>query len=152
MHCRIFNSILGLIAQVVKNRQECRTRAVRFLGQEDPLEKGSSPLQYSGLENSIDSIIHGVAKSGTRLSDFHSVSYPLEVPRCDNQKCLLDKRPRGVKNYPPSQLRITGGEQCCPIELSVMLMLSRLSNTVTTSHTGLLSTRNVAGTNEDLNF
>ena len=98
------------------------------------------------------SIIHGVAKSGIRLSDFHSVSYPLEVPRCDNQKCLLDKRPQGVKNYPPPQLRITGGEQCCPIELSVMLMLSRLSNTVTTSHTGLLSTRNVAGTNEDLNF
>ena len=29
------------------------------------------PLQYSGLENSIDWIVHGVAKSQTRLSDFH---------------------------------------------------------------------------------
>ena len=31
------------------------------------------PLQYSGLENSMDSIciVHGVAKSRTRLSDFH---------------------------------------------------------------------------------
>ena len=29
------------------------------------------PLQYSGLENSMDSIIHGVTKSRTRLSDFH---------------------------------------------------------------------------------
>ena len=29
------------------------------------------PLQYSGLENSTDCIIHGVAKSRTRLSDFH---------------------------------------------------------------------------------
>ena len=30
-----------------------------------------NPLQYSGLENSMDCIVHGVAKSQTRLSDFH---------------------------------------------------------------------------------
>ena len=29
------------------------------------------PLRYSGLENSMDCIDHGVAKSRTRLSDFH---------------------------------------------------------------------------------
>ena len=29
------------------------------------------PLQYSGLENSMDYIDHGVAKSQTQLSDFH---------------------------------------------------------------------------------
>ena len=29
------------------------------------------PLQYSGLENSMDFIAHGVAKSWTWLSDFH---------------------------------------------------------------------------------
>ena len=29
------------------------------------------PLQYLGLENSTDYIVHGVAKSQTRLSDFH---------------------------------------------------------------------------------
>ena len=29
------------------------------------------PLQYSGLENSTDCIVHGVAKSWTRLSDCH---------------------------------------------------------------------------------
>ena len=29
------------------------------------------PLQYSGLENSMDCIVHGVAKSQTQLSDFH---------------------------------------------------------------------------------
>ena len=28
------------------------------------------PLQYSGLENSMDCIVHGVVKSQTRLSDF----------------------------------------------------------------------------------
>ena len=32
------------------------------------------PLQYSDLENSIDCIVHGVAKSRTRLSDFHFLS------------------------------------------------------------------------------
>ena len=29
------------------------------------------PLQYSGLENFMDCILHGVAKSRTLLSDFH---------------------------------------------------------------------------------
>ena len=29
------------------------------------------PLQYSGLENSMDCIVHRVAKSRTGLSDFH---------------------------------------------------------------------------------
>ena len=33
--------------------------------------ENSYPLQYSGLENAIDCINHGVAKSQTRLSDFH---------------------------------------------------------------------------------
>ena len=36
-----------------------------------PGEGNGSPLQYSGLENSMDYIVHGVAKSRTRLSDFH---------------------------------------------------------------------------------
>ena len=37
-----------------------------------PLEKGKVfPLQYSCLENSMDCIVNGVAKSWTRLSDFH---------------------------------------------------------------------------------
>ena len=31
-------------------------------------------LQYSGLENSTDCIVHGVAKSQTRLSDLHFFS------------------------------------------------------------------------------
>ena len=29
------------------------------------------PLQYSGLKNSMDYIVHGVAKNQTQLSDFH---------------------------------------------------------------------------------
>ena len=29
------------------------------------------PLQYSGLENSMDCIVHGVTKNQTQLIDFH---------------------------------------------------------------------------------
>ena len=36
-----------------------------------PGEGKGYPLQYSGLENSMDSIVHGVAKSQTQLSDLH---------------------------------------------------------------------------------
>ena len=35
-----------------------------------PGDRKGYPLQYSGLENSMDYIVHGVAKSWTRLSDF----------------------------------------------------------------------------------
>ena len=37
-------------------------------------EGNNYPLQYSGLENSMDCIVHGVAESQTRLSDFHFTS------------------------------------------------------------------------------
>ena len=60
------------VAQLVKNPPAMQETWVRFLGWEDPLEKGKAPpIQYSGLENSMDCIVHGVAKSQTRLSDFH---------------------------------------------------------------------------------
>ena len=39
-----------------------------------PGEGHGYPLQYSGLENSIDCIVHGVAKSWTRLKNFHTHS------------------------------------------------------------------------------
>ena len=38
-----------------------------------PQEGKGYPLQYSGLENSMDCIVHGVTKNQTRLSDFHSL-------------------------------------------------------------------------------
>ena len=36
-----------------------------------PGEGNGYPLQYSGLENSMDCTVHGVTKSRTQLSDFH---------------------------------------------------------------------------------
>ena len=37
------------------------------------------PLQYSGLENSMDCTVHGVAKSRTRLSDFHFHTWRIRI-------------------------------------------------------------------------
>ena len=39
-----------------------------------PGEGKDNSLQYSGLENSMDSIVHGVTKSQTWLSEFHFTS------------------------------------------------------------------------------
>ena len=36
-----------------------------------PGERKGYPLQYSGLKNSMDCIVHGVSNSRTQLSDFH---------------------------------------------------------------------------------
>ena len=40
-----------------------------------PGEGKGYPLQYSGLENSMDCIVHGVTKNWTQLSGFHSLTY-----------------------------------------------------------------------------
>ena len=42
-----------------------------------PIEGKGYPFQYSGLENSMDCIVHGVTKSLTRLSNFH-----FQIPYC----------------------------------------------------------------------
>ena len=45
-------------------------------------ERKGYPLRYSGLENSMDCIVHGVAKTWTQQSNFHfhiSPGYSLEL-------------------------------------------------------------------------
>ena len=111
----------SLIAQLVKNPPGMQETLIRFLGREDPLEKGQATyssvlcfpcgqaakeptcnagdlglilwvgelpwrrerlekgrrerlVQYSGLENSMDCIVHEVTKSQTQLSDFYFTS------------------------------------------------------------------------------
>ena len=60
------------MTQLVKNPPSVWETWVRSLGWEDPLEKGTTThSSNSGLENSMDCIAHEVAKSQTRLSDFH---------------------------------------------------------------------------------
>ena len=60
----------SLVAQL-KNPPAIWETWVRSLGREDPLEKGIYPLQYPGLEDSMDCIVYGVAKIQTRLSTPH---------------------------------------------------------------------------------
>ena len=56
----------SLVAQLIKKLPAIQETWLRSLGWEDPLEKGkATSLQYSGLENSMDCIVHGVAKSWT---------------------------------------------------------------------------------------
>ena len=47
---------------------------VRSLGWEDPLVKGKA-THSSILENSMDNVVHGISKSWTQLSNFHSLTH-----------------------------------------------------------------------------
>ena len=47
--------VQSLVTQLVKNQPAMQETLVQFLGREDRLEKGY-PLQYSGLENSMESM------------------------------------------------------------------------------------------------
>ena len=59
------------MAQLVKNMPAKQETWVRPLGWEDALERGKAIHSRTGLENSMDCIVRGVAKSQTRLSNFH---------------------------------------------------------------------------------
>ena len=68
----------SLVAQLVKNPPAVWESWVRSLGWEDLLKKGKGPpLQYSGLENPMDCIVRGVAKSRAQLSDSYFHFLPL---------------------------------------------------------------------------
>ena len=59
----------SLVAQLVKNLPTMWEQgSILGLGR-SPGEGKDYPLQSSGLENSMDHIVHGVTKSQTRLSD-----------------------------------------------------------------------------------
>ena len=54
-----------------------------------PGEGNSHPLQYSGVENSMNCIVHGVTKSGTWQSDFHNMSVPISRFIPPPSSCLV---------------------------------------------------------------
>ena len=84
------------IHQLITNPPTVQETWVRSLGWGDPLGKGKgNPLQYSGLENSMDCTAHGVTKSRTQLSDFHLKT---------RWKCALPCRARGSE---------TAARVCC---------------------------------------
>ena len=61
-----------LLAQTVKNPPAMWETWVRSLGRKDPLEKGKATHSSILACSSMDYILYGVAKSWTRLTDFHS--------------------------------------------------------------------------------
>ena len=61
----------SLAAQLVKNLPAVRETWVRSLGWEDPLEKGKATHPSTLAWRIPQTIVHGVAKSWTRLSNFH---------------------------------------------------------------------------------
>ena len=75
-----------MTVQLVKKPFAMQETLVRFLGWEDLLEKGKSyPLQYSGLENFMDCVVHGAEKSQTGLSKFHTIMEKVLFP-CRRKK------------------------------------------------------------------
>ena len=59
-----------IVAQMVKNLPAMQETWVRFLGQEDPLEKGNgNPLQYSCLENPMDRGVWWATSMGSQEWD-----------------------------------------------------------------------------------
>ena len=63
----------SLVVQLVTNQLVKNLGSIPGLGR-SPREGNGYPLQYSGLKNSVDCIVHGVSKSRTQLSDFHFTS------------------------------------------------------------------------------
>ena len=66
-------NIYTLICGSAGEESACNTEDLGLipgLGRSPGKGKGY-PLQYSGLENSMDYTVHGIAKSRTRLSNFH---------------------------------------------------------------------------------
>ena len=84
---------LFFVAQLVKNLPAMPETWVRSLGSipglgRSPGEGKGYPLQYSGLENSMDCIVHGVAKTRTQLSDIHFTSSTFSLQKSTNRAVL----------------------------------------------------------------
>ena len=83
LFCKIKNIfiiyLLGFPAGSAGKESACNAEdlgSIPGLGR-SPGEGNSYPLQCSGLENSMDCIVQGVAKSQTQLSDFHFTHFIL---------------------------------------------------------------------------
>ena len=90
--------LLGFLHSSVGRESACNARDPGLIpgSGRSPGEGIGYPFQYSDLEkNSMDSIVHGVAKSWTQLSDLHSLRL-LRVPwiaRRQNQSILKEINP-----------------------------------------------------------
>ena len=82
----------SLVTQLVKNLPSIKETLglIPRLGRSPGEGKGHS-LQYLDLENSMDSIVYGITKSWTQLSDFHFSSLLQSHQRSPNHIYLLFK-------------------------------------------------------------
>ena len=71
-----------------------------------PRERKGYPLQYSGLENSMDCTAHGITKSQTQLSDFHYVRSPHRALAAR----ILKQGNTDVRNFKSSQYALKWAE------------------------------------------
>ena len=97
MQCLLFYTVphlyLGFPESSVGKESACNTGdlgSILGLGR-SPGEGRGYPLQYSGLENSMDCIVHGVTKSRTRLNDFHFTSF-ISWNLIDIMPCMIKIR------------------------------------------------------------
>ena len=81
-----------LVAQLVKNLPATQEIWVRYLGWEDPLEKGKA-THSSILAWRISWTVHGVAKSRTGLSNFHFHGSQAILSCIDPKSFLLPVKP-----------------------------------------------------------
>ena len=92
-----------------------------------PGEGKGYPLQYFGLENSMDYIVHGVSKSQTQLSDFHHHHHGLKLIRA-GVCCLHLKNPKSVFSCNvPGQCPFTRECAISPKVIQIIILLSKKS-------------------------
>ena len=96
-------------------------------GNGNPLQYSCNPLQYSCLENSMDgaplwAIVHGVAKSWTRLSDFTFTFFPLAIMAQDERHPKRERKGQRKRNRLENDLG-------CPSPAHSQDLVSPLLNT-----------------------
>ena len=85
------NRVLGFLCDSAGKESTCKVGdlgSIPGLGR-SPGKGNSYPLPYSGLENSMDCIVQGVAKSQTWLCDFHSLSKEWNSWNWDHRFALI---------------------------------------------------------------
>ena len=75
-----------------------------------PIEGKGYPLQYSGLENSMECIVHGVRKSRTWLKDFHFSFIWRQIPRENAMwqlriQVITDEGMAKISSKPPKAMK-----------------------------------------------
>ena len=87
-----------------------------------PREGKGYPLQYSGLENSMDCIVHGVAESWIWLSDFHfHFLHNVMVTPLKSRVFILKSLPLNLLS-PLGNQALVLGSHLCPGVLGVRKM------------------------------